>query len=119
MELVIDRQTWGRGQPETSALFNPQTHRQCCVGFYCEALGIPRRLISEVGTVSQLLESSPEQLETVPDWATISHLALEPFQRDIWELYGVNDDPELRDHERERQITELFAKHDVTVTFIN
>jgi hypothetical protein len=114
-KLTIDRRTWLRGEgKETSYLLRRADQKQCCVGFYLEACGVPRDIL-----VGNEAAHSPEVGEILPEeakWLNTKYIYSTPDARC---LYGANDSRDLSEEDREAIIKEIFLKHDVEVEFIN
>lgn len=124
MKLVIDRKIWLRGEGSfMSFLLRRADQKQCCVGILCEALGVPKKDLEGVKGCQRLVADLPAWL-TLPgaDPGTFAP----PQKIDLFTAYEINDEPapsfsEVAAHEalREAKITELFAKHDIQVEFVN
>lgn len=126
MLLTIDRQTWYRGY-DGAKLLTGTTGRRCCLGFLGQACGIPDQLMLDKAypthseCIGQFADSPAKFLVD----GTTKLGAVPPQEMLRAGLYGyepftaINDDPELTDTDREAKLTELFAQHDIQVTFIN
>jgi hypothetical protein len=114
MKLVIDRRIWLRGEgPAVSYLLRGSDKKQCCVGILCEALGVSKENLQGIKG-SQILVGF-----NLPEWLTQEGV-------DLFEVYKINDtwvpaNVEVAAFEasREAKITELFAKHDIQVEFVD
>jgi hypothetical protein len=131
--LRIERRWWARGDRKT-ALLVPGTGEMCCLGFLGLACGIhPQELYGEG-------EPSEVRTEAWPRW-----LARTEYEHDecgnedctgeddagcqatlvvretdlCVQAIKINDDPDLGDAERERQLTALFATAGVAVEFVD
>lgn len=108
MKFTIDRQKWLRGEGGMySYLLRPSDGKQCCVGMYLEHCGVTTSELKGKAVISELC-------------ATITPSAgwlMNQSPRN--ELYSTNDDRELSDAERERDIAKYFATVGVEVEFIN
>src|SRR5690348_15267405 len=123
MDLTIDRNIWLRGEEQSqSFLLRTLDDRQCCVGIYLEACGVPRHSLADRASA----ESINSQLPTEAQWLTEN-------VDDTLALYTINDrDPiyidsgygaaevrdladadeiEVSEDDRERLISELFARN--------
>jgi hypothetical protein len=115
MKLIIDRKIWLRGEGAMkSKLLRSTDDKMCCIGIYCEALGVPKNeLLDHSG--SQVLDGEAIGVK-LPDW-------IQPpagdSEGDLFSAYEINDDNGTRDYEREKDLTEIFARHDVEVEFID
>jgi hypothetical protein len=122
MELVIDRSKWLRGEGGTqSYLMRRYDGKMCCLGFYCLACGLTERQIIDIQSPNTLMIGMnfdrPNLLkDTHGSWLIHTHdTAISKVAADLMDL---NDDQRLSEHKREQAITEIFARHDVTVTFV-
>jgi hypothetical protein len=115
--LIIDRSKWRTGgdigtNNETgkgaTALLNKQGF-MCCLGFRCNQMGIPKRLLLNMGT--------PEDIQdwNIPDLVDEEDGKDTTFVRDAVEI---NDDYSLTSKEREKKIIEHFATKDIKVEFV-
>jgi hypothetical protein len=132
-EFVIDRSKWLRGEGgELSRLLRKSDQKQCCVGMYLTACGVPFENIEEVSVGSELWdmwkdmgfkeEDFPDWLkeELEDQWDTIDgRERLVRPKSDSFRLYTENDTPHTTEEERELFIAAMFAKYGVKVTFIN
>lgn len=132
MNLTIVRSKWLIGNRELDTmLLHPVVGKMCCLGFYCRALGLDEHTIVEKEAPSSVATEIPQagswlliendikritdsddcrDLMTVNDALVGSEVKLISRQRVIEDFT-----PELR----ERLITEIFAKHDVAVSFVD
>ena len=126
MKLTIDRATWLRGEGDSeSKLLRERDGKMCCLGFYAVACNIPRDRILDTETPALIDEEGDSRAawnraDKSGDWLFDSEN--EP-SADCEELMVINDthfnqDNAIRDQEREKAITEIFAKHGVEVSFI-
>ena len=147
MDLTIDRNIWLRGTEDDSFLLAPETHeshpgKMCCVGIYLNACGVSKEMLVRKMTAHDgvpLVKSLPKNTKWLikPDTFTVAHdnpLYIASSTANL--LYGANDEiyeadnydsdgepidngtPEEFEAGREARIAELFAKHDVNVTFV-
>jgi hypothetical protein len=110
MNLVIDRKRWLRGEgAHDSKLLRPSDGKMCCLGFYGLACGLSADQICGAGSPRTALGG----LAMWPAWmrmaAAASHLS-----DDAADLMEINDD--VGDESR---IAAIFAKHGVTVRFVD
>ena len=119
MKLVIERSKWYRGKGDkdsrllvTKSLVPEDNGKMCCLGFCALMLGVPKEYIENVGMpMRRFLEFG------VPEW-----FGTNVFDKDRQELYDfacTNDDTTLDEEYREARITELFAKKDIQVEFVD
>lgn len=118
-KFVIDRKRWYRGKGDSeSRLLVPGTQKMCCLGQVARQCGLKPKNIRDV--------SSPANVSTVlhdqfPKWL-LGICVLDAKTIDspaCTNAMAVNDDPEITDKDRERQLKAIFKKHGATLTFIN
>ena len=112
-QFTIVRSEWSRGKGKDTCILNEMRERDC-IGFFLKACGAtdaqllrldePIDVIIKYGWESKLVEGCGEVLfQTVICRAIIS----------------VNDNPILKDQERERQLISLFRQMNVNLNFID
>ena len=143
MDLVIDREKWVRGgRGGESALLN-SVGNMCCLGFAAIAVGLDEGEITGIGEFSDLDPESVPHLEglTFNPFCTVAledeydhHLAirntefhdqavdLNDFRCAVIDgharsLSTMSDISISSEDDRERQLTKLFAKAGITLTF--
>lgn len=115
--FTIDRAKWLSGVYgeyfNGSMLYRPEDGRMCCLGFYCEASGIPKKKMANVPMPAELA------LGNIPSW--LRNLNDDAFS---WsssdaasDIARMNDDIKKRT-QREAAITRAFAKQGVKVRFV-
>jgi hypothetical protein len=116
--FTIKRSAWLRGDPENSRLLRASDGKKCCLGFYCLAVGVPKKAVR--ATTSPARPNVHPILPLDAKWLVNRHnRPLWPkASPDCYDLMRVNDDPYINDAEREKEIRRLFAKHDVRVKFV-
>ena len=117
MKLIIDRQTWLRGEgSEDSFLLRGKDDKMCCLGFLACEVGVPREhMLHSEGPVQIQLD---ESRELMPEFLFFSeNCTLNSSACD--QLIEFNDDPELEADEREVLLKGIFAVHGIEVEFIN
>lgn len=98
-EFVIPRDKWYRGFPHGSRLLRPDDGKQCCVGLYLSACGVPDSLLTDRAVGASM---GPKWLH----WNT--------------SLYNVNDDMSLTEEWRESEVARLFKDQgEVVVRFVD
>lgn len=106
-KLEIDRKIWLRGEgPTHSSLLRSRDKRQCCIGIYLSACGVPPCQLLDRG------EPYPGSLPDEADWLGMRDENALP-------LFRLNDDEKFDDVYREEKIRDEFIKHGVEVTFVN
>lgn len=127
MELIIDRNTWLRGEDShRSFLLRSDDCKKCCVGFLALQLGLAKEQITGISALhnSTLADTLPS------DWKIDARSNTEK-KNALTALYVINDCPvgsscnHLERHEgmteekREQLITKYFAGIGITTIFIN
>jgi hypothetical protein len=107
--LKISRRRWLRGTG-AGRLYDPDTRRMCCLGFYLRSCGLSLDDIREGEMPSNVTCDIPAEAqwllsETLRDSAVGNKLS------------RINDDRPSLEKEREAEITRLFAEHGVKVVF--
>jgi hypothetical protein len=114
--LIINRAKWktgGSGKDVkghglgTTCLLN-STGFQCCLGFRCQQMGIPRKHLLHRGAPCSL-----ESRYDIPDLITEDGKNSDFTNKAI----EINDSVKLTHEERERQLIEWFATKDIIVEF--
>jgi hypothetical protein len=125
MELIIDRSKWLRGEGfYESYLLRPRDGKMCCLGFYSLACGLKEEQIRNVKSPRSLVSGDPSGANLLNDTCG-SWLIYEDNVRTVYhsldtaELMDHNDTRGESDSEREKWITKIFAKHGVTVRFVD
>lgn len=134
--VTIDRTTWGSGDKliaslsTQSALYNPITKLQCCMGFACEAAGITKEQMSNVGYPHALLngqagndprvtvENFPPQLQKLVHLHHHESTVAAEVTSIAITLARMNDDPTLAPDVREAEIISLGIEAGIKFTFI-
>lgn len=116
-EFVIDRSKWLPGEVQyelgvKAKLLEPSTGRQCCIGVYLSACGMPDDALLNEGWATAVLDAD----HPLHAWFTAQTEAPQSQHREN-ALAFANDICSLGLAERERRITEEFARGGVTVTF--
>lgn len=110
-ELVIDRRVWFRGEgASASRLLRFEDGKRCCVGIYLQSLGTPDNVMCDVMTAKDL------QVPPEAEWLHFN----DKIDHGVDMLYEINDDTDSPTEAcRETKIAEEFAKHDVSVKFVD
>lgn len=119
MNLRIDRSKWrtggyGKYQSGVGAtqLLNSEGY-MCCLGFYCKALGVPKKDLIE-----KAIPSSLEDYADIPDLARLSGDGKFLVGTDFtYMAISINDDSVIVSKERERKLKDHFSTIGVKVTF--
>lgn len=109
MKLVIERESWLRGEgSDASELLRPGDGKMCCLGFYGLACGYLPEDLERLKTPASLLDASKW-----PAWL----LEFPHVTRECARLMSVNDNPDCTSSEREEEIIRRFAAYGVEVEF--
>lgn len=123
MKFTIDRQKWLRGEGSgPSRLYRPSDSKQCCIGMLLEQSGFKLQQLSDIPCVGRLCDF-PENRHAMKDdllWLlTYTEAGKLHNSVEAGDLYGINDNEEIDDAERERLLAEHFNRQDIEVEFIN
>ncbi len=119
-KLVIKRSEWLRGSSADSMLYNAKLGTFCCLGIYGrDNLGYTKEALCSVLT--------PTTMDKYPDWmqqctSTPGGLSLVNRIMNANDQYLNLDTTEaqlITDAEREAKLTELFAKGNIEVQFVD
>jgi hypothetical protein len=118
MKLVIDRSKWLRGEgANPSALLRSEDGKMCCLGFYGLACGAKPRDIRDVSAPADLAgRVFPGWLTRVDSDDGCDSIANSP---DAAMLMNINDEIHMSDNQRERELSEIFARHGIDVEFVD
>jgi hypothetical protein len=114
--LIIDRKTWAHGgevggQIGESGLLNYYGFK-CCLGFAAEQIcHASKKEIMSMIDPSDVPKIFNRGLSWLLDGDNNSGIA--------YQLMFINDKTTITDKSREGKIKRIFAKHDITVKFIN
>lgn len=112
--LKIDRKKWLRGEGEPlSFLLREHDGKMCCLGFDAIACGFKPEQIRGYKTLPSALGSAHELPSHYVNPNGGNHLINSVFS----DLYAYNDSSRLSEGEREKHLTQLFAKLDIEVQF--
>jgi len=112
--FTIKRSVWLRGErAQPSFLLRESDGKQCCIGIYLEACGIPRNdkvnkrsatSLADLGVQVPRWLVGPIGIDTAPSFAARV-------------LMQINDETNVDLADREREVTAGFADVGITVTF--
>ncbi len=109
MKFVITESTWFRGHgPEQSRLLR-QDGTMCCIGQICKQLGVPDSAILDSKTVVAIPSAEDEKTSEFIDAITLHGLN---------QAYCINDNANIDDVERKRQLVEHFERAGVGLDFV-
>lgn len=108
-ELVVYRDLWDRGSKNNGSLLSE--NGMCCLGFACEAIGVPAKALYRTGEPLDL--ELDEALPGLTDWedGRLTTCSL------TGQAIAINDCPTIGDEERERGLGVVFAKGDIEISF--
>jgi hypothetical protein len=111
-ELVIDRKRWLRGEgAAASKLLRPEDGKMCCLGFYGLSCGL-----GEAELLDACTPGSRGGMALWPAWMGSRDEGADNrgLAWDVWQLMSFNDDEPT-----ESKIAAIFARHGVTVRFVD
>lgn len=112
-EFTIRMRSWLRGEDSQSYLHRSDDHKQCCLGFYARACGVPLKNIVDVSLPNELYsEESPLAIPSLVNKKDGEDLKI------VEHFTDVNDDTESTDETKIKKITSLFKRIGVKVNFV-
>ena len=122
-EFTIKRSEWARGNIDggsATLLLSKVTNLKCCLGFYGMACGAEEYAILDQFTPTKLQEFWPAWLFE-RDYASNGY---GPGRYDdkvsaYYELTNINDELKIDEEVREAKVIDVFARHGVTVNFVD
>ncbi len=120
-KFVINRKIWLRGEGSAkSSLFRDTDGKQCCLGIYLNACGVPKNILEGCSTVKDFLNQTGKNITLTADqvqWMISDSSS--KSSNDVVKLYSENDySIDNSEENREKTIKELFAKNNIDVEFI-
>lgn len=109
--LTIDCNTWYRGQGYRLSRLLTKTGKRCCLGFECQARGIPDNMMLDVAAPSQLTGGLCCDIPRM----TRNRGHLQPIN----DAMPLNDSQYISDEVRMSKLTALFKKRGIKLRFIN
>lgn len=119
-EVVIDRQTWlrGEGHPD-SFLYRSGDDKKCCLGFAALAAGAN---VDDIKSMCNFETLHRDKRIVISNMMKSTSYGL-AFLREATEVHqnliDINDHPSMSEEDREKQIKEEFGKAGIEITFIN
>ena len=103
-KVIINRKRWGR-----DALRREKDHKQCCLGFVCEAYGVEQEDMTNVPMPNAL---PGQHKKLLPDWLKLRGLPT----TDVGVAAGINDSntPWAK---KEEKLKPIFRKHGIQLIF--
>lgn len=117
MRVVVNRQTWIRGEWD-SFLLRSTDGKQCCLGFYLEQAGVPRACLLDMTTPYSVVE---DHKVDVPETLINKH-EISAFTRSTLfsnHAMRVNDQQGCAEGDRELKLQALFRDAGLTLIFTN
>ena len=127
LNVVVDRQTWYRGNDSGSRLLRLD-RQMCCLGFACVAAGLDDgeilgvNVIGSLPCVRQDVDGSVVAGGLVPEifgLAVLDSVDAAESGKEGHKLYAINDSRDVDGTERESLLIEEGAKHGIAFSFIN
>jgi hypothetical protein len=106
--FTIQRSKWIRGYDHGDSCLLRDDGCMCCLGFYCIAAGARKEDVLGITTPSSIRRGGLPRAAT---WL------VDGSSGDCGSLLTDNDSPDLESLARESRIRDLFARHNVRVTF--
>lgn len=121
-KLVIDRAKWGVGcllrGPNNLLNHDPagwgplrEPGKMCCLGFLAKACGIPDEKLVDLGFPEASWSAVPVPFRKLNDYDTVI-----AQQHPMYKATTINDS-EYPQEEKEKMLTELFAKEGIELSF--
>lgn len=132
--IRIDRTKWGRGETGGS-LFCPENGLSCCIGLAAQQLGVPIEALASRSTVDDLITEMAK--EQIPAAFIQPNEDYEEYEADhgyspendgvysieevyaLSRAYGVNDDKDTTDAQKEAELVPLFDEMGFDIEFFN
>lgn len=112
-KFTVKRSKWLRGiGPDDSYLYNTESKKMCCLGFFACAVGHTKKQIADVADPYEVKNTKfpPELVMKVDDHERINT----EICKDLMEI---NDSTSISDAERESELKTTFRKAKITVSF--
>jgi hypothetical protein len=123
MKYIIDRTKWLRGEGSgASKLLRPSDGKMCCLGMVALQCGLDMRQIMDRGEPKSCSLVDPKSEALWPSWMGIDKVAVGDGYDDNHPVAAAmicNDSRQIEDHDREAQLSAIFAQHGDELTFIN
>ncbi len=113
MDFVVDRKMWFRGKGRDESKLLRADGMRCCIGFVGQQCGVPDSSMLQHSDI-QTMCNLGKDVTRFPAWMSNKEINFE-----IGLAYECNDDNEISNEVRENQLSELFAKHGDTITFVD
>lgn len=111
--FYVSRKNWLRGKGcKNSYLLHPTNGSMCCLGFFCNQLGVPKEDLKRLKEPQQLLEK--KGWEDIP---YLMNIHSENQKQLTITAMVINDDDFIEDDIREEKLIELFASEGIELEF--
>lgn len=120
--FYVSRRKWARGGANTpygSYLYLKDTRKMCCLGFFCNQMGIPKKDMNDLGDPAEIINAKKE-------WEDIPYLVVQDTYTERAEnsslannAIQLNDLPNISEKEREERLKGLFAQHGIELEFFD
>lgn len=129
MKITVKRSKWGTG-PAGGSLRNAESGLRCCLGFAMEQVGCATSHITGAGMPADCLWNYSDRRREEKEKVLVKKGLLKEKTTE-WgcvvsensdfciQAAGINDDEDITDTEREKQLKELAKKHGHTMRFID
>jgi len=119
MRVTIPQAGWLRGEgTDKSFLLRTSDDKRCCIGFLCQALGVPDSSLRGQRDISTMIKNSePDQLPGLLSWLSPC-LQDHSDRNEILAAYRMNDNPSIDDEERETTIQRLLQPLGFEFSFV-
>lgn len=111
VDFVVKRSEWYRGQGSQNSELLRFDGKRCCIGFVGQQCRIDDADLRGQATVEEVYPS--ESYRLFPVWMKVPH------SPSLNLAYRINDDVDIDDDEREKQLKALFALQGDTISFVD
>jgi len=129
-KLIIDRKRWARGKPADGRGVNYLLSHDgslCCLGFCMAQMGVPAEALLAEGCPNEVVSNHPGQFYRVRDVLVHKHdrddaqYAGQEFTDSLTadSAIDANDDDSVTDEVREQEVSDIFKRHGIAVTFVD
>jgi hypothetical protein len=119
MKFIVPRRTWFRGQGTAESRLLTLKGMRCCVGSVGQQCGVSDAEMKNRKAIHSFSFSETDRLgrpQILGGFLEWMYLGCGFF---ISSVYNINDNPNLSDAEREKQLKEKFAEQGDEIEFIN
>lgn len=116
--LIIDRRLWARGGRNSRHSKLLVGGKLCCLGFHALACGLRKDEIEDMGTPRSAIVQHKLDIPEGMRFLFGDSIDHPPHSAAARTLMEINDDEQITDDEREKQLTTVFTQYGWAVTFI-